>query len=415
MRRRLPLAALLTLLCVTSFTGCECGSQNPVAPPDPTRRVVRLVVTPATDTLVVGATRTLVAVGYDSTDAVIPGAPVTWSSSDPAVVSVSGNGGLTAMSEGVTRVIARSGSAADTVAVAVIVQSGWYLQTSGTTADLSGVAFRGDGRVGVAVGVGGTIVRTTDAGASWAQITSGTTSDLRDAWFTSDATVFAVGAAGTVLRSRDGGASWVRLTVPTTDVLNGVSFSDTARGCVVGAAGAVLVTRDGGATWVFKRPTGFALNAVSFAGLNDLWAVGESGVVLGSHDAGSSWYPVQPSLTASSLRTVWRRSATQAIVGGLSGVRLMTSATADSLQWSLGSFGAGNTVNAVRLVDDLNGYAVGANGGGIVLRTRDGGLTWSPQLPGTAVALQDVWFVDALRGWAVGPSGRIVHTSRGGD
>lgn len=415
MRRRLPLAALLTLLCVTSFTGCECASQNPVAPTDPTRRVVRLAVTPATDTLVVGATRTLVAVAYDSTDAAIAGAPVTWSSSDPAVVSVTANGGLTAMSEGVTRVIARSGAAADTVPVAVIVRAGWYLQTSGTTADLAGVAFRGDGRVGIAVGVGGTIVRTTDAGASWAQVTSGITSDLRDAWFTSDGIVFAVGSAGTVLRSRNGGASWTRVIVPTTDVLNGVSFADTARGCVVGAAGAVLVTRDGGASWVLKRPTGFALNAVSFAGANDLWAVGESGVVLGSHDAGSSWYVVQPSLTATSLRSVWRRSATQAIAGGLSGVRLMTSATADSLQWSLGSFGAGNTVNAVRLVDDLNGYAVGANGGGIVLRTRDGGLTWSAQLPGTAVALQDVWFVDALRGWAVGPSGRIVHTSRGGD
>ena len=415
MRRRLPLAALLTLLCVTSFTGCECASQNPVAPPDPTRRAVRLVIDPASDTLVVGATRTLVATVLDSTDAPIVGAPVTWSSGDAAVVSVSASGGLTAMSEGVTRVIARSGAAADTATVAVIVRTGWYLQTSGTTADLAGVAFRADGRVGVAVGAGGTIVRTSDAGASWAIVTSGTTSDLRDAWYASDATVYAVGAAGTVMRSRDAGATWARVIVPSTDALTGVCFPDTAHGYLVGGAGAVLVTRDGGTTWALKRPTGAALNAVSFAGANDGWVVGESGTVFGTHDAGGSWYPVQPSLTALSLRSVWRRTATQAIAGGFSGVRLATAATADSLQWSLGSFGAGNTVNALQMIDASNGYAVGANGNGIVLRTRDGGATWAPQLPGTTVALQDVWFVDALRGWAVGPSGRIVHTSRGGD
>lgn len=415
MRRRLPLAALLTLLCVTSFTGCECASQNPVAPPDPTRRAVRLVLSPATDTLVVGATRALVATAFDSTDTAIPGAVVQWSSGDPAVVSVSSGGGLTAMGEGVAQVIARSGSAADTAIVAVIVRTGWYLQTSGTTADLAGIAFRRDGRVGVAVGAGGAIVRTTDAGASWSVVTSGTTSDLRDVWYASDATVVAVGAAGTVMRSRDGGATWARLIVPSTDALNGVCFADTAHGTIVGGAGAVLLTHDGGASWVFKRPTGVVLNAVSFAGANDGWVVGESGAVYGTHDGGFSWYPVQPSLTAQSLRSVWRRTATQTVAGGLSGVQLTTAATADSLQWALGSFGAGVTVNAVQMIDESTGYAVGANGNGIVLRTRDGGATWSPQLPGTTVALQDVWFVDALRGWAVGPSGRIVHTSRGGD
>ena len=151
MRHRPSLAVLLTLLCVTGFTGCECASRNPVAPPDPTRRVVRLELSPATDTLVVGDTRTFVAVAHDSTDAVIVGAPVAWSSDDPAVVSVGAGGAAVAVGEGVTRVIARSGTAADTAIVAVIVRTGWYLQTSGTTADLAGVAFRRDGRVGVAV------------------------------------------------------------------------------------------------------------------------------------------------------------------------------------------------------------------------------------------------------------------------
>ena len=97
MRHRPSLAVLLTLLCVTGFTGCECASRNPVAPPDPTRRVVRLELSPATDTLVVGDTRTFVAVAHDSTDAVIVGAPVAWSSDDPAVVSVGAGGAAVAV------------------------------------------------------------------------------------------------------------------------------------------------------------------------------------------------------------------------------------------------------------------------------------------------------------------------------
>lgn len=71
-------------------------------------------------------------------------------------------------------------------------------------------------------------------------------------------------------------------------------------------------------------------------------------------------------------------------------------------------------MNAIQLVDDLVGYAVGTNGGGLVLRTTDGGATWGAQVSGTAVPLDDVWFVDGLRGWAVGTGGRIIHTSRGG-
>ena len=62
----------------------------------------------------------------------------------------------------------------------------------------------------------------------------------------------------------------------------------------------------------------------------------------------------------------------------------------------------------------FTGYAVGVNANGLVLRSEDGGVSWSPQVSGTSVALEGVWFVDGLRGWAVGAGGRIIHTSKGG-
>lgn len=412
-RRRSSLAVLLTLVSVSAFTGCECGSLDTVAPP--TSTVSSVAVSPATDTLVVGDTRTFTAIVRDTAGAVIPGAAVSWSSHDPAVITVTASGLVTALGEGVTHLVASSGGRADTAVVAVVVRAGWYIQTSGTTNDLHGVAFRTDGRVGVAVGATGAIVRTDDAGASWAIRPSGTTAALRDAWFVSASGVFAVGDAGTIMRSRDAGVTWTRvLGVPTTDALRGVCFVDTARGWAVGANGTVLRTVDGGANWTRLNPTSATLNAVSFPDAANGWAVGESGVIVGTRNGGASWSVVQPSVTGQSLRGVSRRSVTRAVAGGFAGVQAFTVAAADSAQWALGSFGATNTVNAIQLVDDLVGFAVGTNGSGLVLRTTDGGATWAAQVSGTAVPLADVWFVDALRGWAVGTGGRIIHTSRGG-
>jgi photosystem II stability/assembly factor-like uncharacterized protein len=72
-------------------------------------------------------------------------------------------------------------------------------------------------------------------------------------------------------------------------------------------------------------------------------------------------------------------------------------------------------MESVQIVDPRVAYAVGANGPGLVLKSFDGGITWSPQVSNTAQRLKDVWFVDERRGWAVGAAGRILHTSNGGN
>ena len=66
------------------------------------------------------------------------------------------------------------------------------------------------------------------------------------------------------------------------------------------------------------------------------------------------------------------------------------------------------------LASALTAYTVGTNGTGLILKTINGGASWSPQTSNSAQTLNDVWFVDTQRGWAVGDGGRIVHTSRGG-
>lgn len=412
-QRRLPLAALIVTVCAASFTGCNCGSQKIAGPPLPPLSAV--VLTPPTDTLLVGDLKQFVASALDTNSVAVPGAAFDWFSGDPNVFTVSTSGLVTAVGEGVSTLIAAAGGKADTSTIAVKVQNGWYSQPSSTTSNLNGVFFLPDGRSGWAVGDAGTIVHTSTAGASWNAEASGTAFNLNDVWFTSAATGFAVGHGGTVMRTRNGGSSWTRLLTNASANLFGVCFADSAHGWAVGANGIILRTADAGENWSRQNPTALQLNSVSFSDTTNGWTVGEGGVIVGTHDGGRSWYVVQPSVTSQALRGVWRNSATSALAVGAQGVSPFTTATPDSLQWNLGSLGASNDLHAVHIVSPLVGYTVGTNGSGLVLKSVDGGASWGTQVSNTAQTLNDVWFVDELRGWAVGAGGRILHTSNGGN
>ena len=411
-RRQLSLAVIIALTAAASFTGCNCGTAPVLAPPLPPLSSV--TVAPPLDTLVVGQQRLWTAVARDTNDVVVANATFAWSSSDPGVFTVNQGGRVTAVGEGVASLYAAAGGLTDTATVVVFFQPGWYTQASNTGNDLNGVFFLPNGRDGWAVGDAGTIVHTDDAGASWGNQASSTSFNLNDVWFTTDVTGFAVGNAGTIMRTRNAGASWTRLTVPATENLMGVCFADSSHGWVVGSNGIALRTENGGTSWTKTYPTAFQLNSVSFSDTTHGWAVGEGGVIAGSHDGGRSFYVVQPAITATPLRAVWRDSNTLAWAAGMQGAYAFTTATPDSLQWSLSSLGATNHISGLQMVDGAVGYAVGTNGTGLVLKTLSGGAVWTPQVSNTAQALNDVWFVDPLRGWAVGASGRVIHTAKGG-
>jgi hypothetical protein len=85
----------------------------------------------------------------------------------------------------------------------------WTRQSSGTTSYLSGVSFS-DVQSGVIVGGDGTILRTSNGGATWTGQASGTTSSLISVSFTDRSMGTAVGAGGTILRTTTGGTTWIR-------------------------------------------------------------------------------------------------------------------------------------------------------------------------------------------------------------
>lgn len=390
-----------------------CG-KNPVAPA-PLPPLSAVVITPVSDTLLAGQQKQFTAVAYDTLGSPVAGATFAWKSDDAAVFTVSATGRVRGVSEGHSLLVVSAGGKSDTATVVVYRQTGWYTQTSRTSATLNGLFFLPDGRSGWAVGNAGTIVATTDAGDHWAFQTSRTSFDLNAVWFTGAGEGWAVGDNGAVRHTFDGGANWSIVIAGATENLMDVTFATPDTGWIVGSAGVVLRTFDGGATWQKRYPTGFNLQSVSFSGTLDGWAVGDGGVIIGTHDRGLTWFIVQPAVTGLPLKAVWRRSEAMAwAVGGQGAAPRTFNAPPDTTRWELRNAGVSFQLEGVHFPEDAIGYAVGFNGVGAALRTDDGGMTWQTQTSNSQFRLNDVFFVDAMRGWAVGNTGVIVHTARGG-
>ena len=61
----------------------------------------------------------------------------------------------------------------------------------------------------------------------------------------------------------------------------------------------------------------------------------------------------------------------------------------------------------------LNGWSAG--GTGLILNTKDGGLTWETQNSNTLKPINKISFIDNSLGWACGNSGVLINTQDGGE
>jgi photosystem II stability/assembly factor-like uncharacterized protein len=112
-----------------------------------------------------------------------------------------------------------------------------------------------DGQNGIATGLSGHIARTSDGGNQWFfdDMAPGHESTP---FFTgqifADGSGWAVGAAGDVIRKKGTGETWERADIGTRlhSWLRKVTFVDEKHGWIVGGFGTILYTRDGGKTWL---------------------------------------------------------------------------------------------------------------------------------------------------------------------
>jgi photosystem II stability/assembly factor-like uncharacterized protein len=105
--------------------------------------------------------------------------------------------------------------------------------------------------------------------------------DLTDVSFTDANNGTAVGLVGTILRTTDGGNHWVPQSSGTSNGLFGVSFTDANHGMICGGFGIILRTTDGGEDWVPETTPAvdYDLSRISCTGARNGTAVGYGGSI----------------------------------------------------------------------------------------------------------------------------------------
>lgn len=316
-------------------------------------------------------------------------------------------------------------------------------QASGTDALLIGSHAVGGGVVW-ASGTAGTVLRTVDGGATWADVSvpGADTLQFRDvhAFGPDVAVVLSIGegTASRIYRTADGGATWRETFVNAEpggffdcldfwpaadpDAARGLAFSDAVDGAFL-----VIQTDDGGRSWSRVSPDvlpparpgegGFAASGTCVAthGAQAAWiATGNArpARVLRTDDGGRSWtsapVPLDAGDAAGATSVAFRTAERGVALGGnLAAPDSVGAAVARTVDggrsWQAGGalpfVGAAYGTAYVPGTDAL--VAVGPGGAAL---SRDDGATW------TLFDGRAFWGVTAADGtaWLVGPDGRVA-------
>ncbi len=139
--------------------------------------------------------------------------------------------------------------------------------------------------------------------------------------------------------------------------------------------------------------------------------LGMAGVGTSDSFGQSGWFWQNPLPQGNNLLGAATPGPSTVVAVGTSGTILRSSDGGET--WTPQTSGTNRDLLAVSFVDGNTGTAVGE--GGTIVRTTDGGETWTRQTSGTTNFLRAVSFVDANTGTAVGDQGIILHTTDGGD
>lgn len=114
----LPIRTFTTLLLAAALGACGSKDTTVTAAPPPPPTVTEMVVTPRSDSVIVGDTVRLTATA-STADRVPAPATITWTSSNKAIATVDTSGLVTGVAAGQVSIKAASGLVSDSAAVLV--------------------------------------------------------------------------------------------------------------------------------------------------------------------------------------------------------------------------------------------------------------------------------------------------------
>ena len=265
----------------------------------------------------------------------------------------------------------------------------------------------------------------------WLPLPSPVTHNLRALSFVSNDSGWVAGDSGTVLLTTDGGNSWLLQDPGVTHDIGDIVFLDRRHGWALaqdvsfgdkGTYGTyILRTADGGESWDSLFIALELLHAITFLDTLNGWAGGEFGTILNSTDGGASWNRAAVDSTIFSFHPVrnirfFSPDLGIAIGGRYDQVGAIWRLGGEGMPWQASGIGP-EPLNDIFFRDSLNFLAVGGDldYGASLVRSFDGGLSWSYQLLGIFGEATALSFRTPSEGWAtLSFAGTYMVTGNGG-
>jgi photosystem II stability/assembly factor-like uncharacterized protein len=258
---------------------------------------------------------------------------------------------------------------------------------------------------------GGTLARTEDGGETWNNVGVPTSNGLFDVWFPTASVGYALDTSGAVFRTENGGGSWSILDTGTDRSANGVFAPDASNVFLIGPRG-VRRSDDGGET--FERHQHRVIRNRTLTEADEAGGAvvffGPRVIALSTND-GKSWRHIDRP-TRSEIRHVDFISSRVGYVLEDSG-RIQFTANRGRSWTELIGVGYANG-RRLAFGDRRHGWLdIGASHPS-VLRTNDGGKSWTPQVLAGRTVL-GLAAVGAQTGFATFDApGAVLFTEDGG-
>lgn len=273
------------------------------------------------------------------------------------------------------------------------------------------------------VGYGPEISITKDGGLTWENKVSGITGQLRSIYFSDVNNGFIGGidiSGVAILKTNDSGNTWTHAQIdyaPGEDQISELSFVSPASGWASTFGPYVYNTTDGGQTWK-SISTGFDYNltSLSVTSENDIFLADGNARVVKSNDGGESWQEVSPVVDAGLYLwggMVFTDNATGFVgLGSNYNNRGKLLKTIDGgASWTEIDYGYTYNIQRISFSDSNHGI-INIQGIGIMV-TQDGGQNWSEPV-NIAPYISFVRWMDANHGLAAYQDTFVAYTEDGG-